>query len=134
MLASSVANFVHQKCNSTTTSSQMDDSCIYNFHVRNELKNRIIDDLNRNNYLNDIRKVNADSNYEVEVVTNFGKTLNIFNSLNWLNVSSLVSQAGSPVSGACKSSCDSCRAQLSQNRNKTNHLLFAGKYLLCIAN
>lgn len=127
MLSKSISKFVTVKCINSS------DDCIYNVQLRNELKNSLIDDLNKNNYLNDIRKVNSESNYQVEVATNHGATLNTFTSFNLMNVSNLVSTNFSngqpvPVNAACRSSCDYCRAQLLQSRNKSNHLLSSGKH------
>ncbi|KAH9389590.1 hypothetical protein TYRP_007134 [Tyrophagus putrescentiae] len=122
VLSKSISKFVTGKCNSSS------DDCIYNVQLRNELKNSLIDDLNKNNYLNDIRKVNAESNYQVEVASNHGATLNTFTSFNLMNVSSLVATNLSDgqsvlVSAVCRSSCDYCRTQLLQSRNRSNHLL-----------
>lgn len=134
VLAKSVSKFVHRKCND---SKERADACLYNVHLRNELKNNLIDDLNKNNYLNDIRKVNIDSNYEVEVVTNYGKALDTFNSFNWLNVTNLLltnrtNGKAVPIRASCRSSCDFCRAQLVQSRNRSTQLLSSGLTTLAI--
>lgn len=127
-MSGTISKFITNRCNNGTL-EQFDEQCLYNYHQRSELKNNIIEDLSNNNYYqNEFKQINADGHYEVEVMTNFGKTINIFNSLNWVNVSDLILNRSSKIYTNCRSSCNYCAIQLSQSKytNKSVNMLFSG--------
>lgn len=125
MLGGVVSKFVQGKCNNTS-GDEIDDLCLYNYHLRNELKNSIVDQLNsnNNNHLADYQTNSNDDAYDVQVLFNYGKTLKLFNSFNWINTSTIVLDAN--ISTVCRTSCSYCQSQLSQSRSKSISMLFAG--------
>lgn len=113
------------KCKNTT-GGQIDDLCLYNYHLRNELKNSIVDNLSNNNYFDDLKKANTDGSYEIQLLSNYGKTLNVYNSINWIEAPKMIPGLVTNIQTACNSSCDSCRTQLSQSKSKSISMFFAG--------
>lgn len=132
-LSTSIIKFVTNKCLNVTVNQQQqfDELCLYNFHLRNELKQNIIEDLSNNNYfLNDYKPINSDNHYELEILSNQAKKINLFNSFNWSNISDFLS---TNINGHshfinCRTSCNYCTLQLSQSKNKSVNMLFSGKF------
>ncbi|KPM05712.1 pheromone and odorant receptor-like protein [Sarcoptes scabiei] len=111
--------------------------CLSNFNFRNKLKtfitNELIDKnlLNVNDYGQPNDNIMANGNhggggdeYEIEIITDFGKKINILDSLNWKNVSYIVPSIES-LQTECRLNCHFCLAQLSQSKNKTINMLFS---------
>lgn len=134
-LSTTIMKFMSNRCLNVTNQQQQqqqfDELCLYNFHLRNELKQNIIEDLSNNNYyLNyDYKQtINVDNHYEMEILLNQAKTINIFNTLNWPNITDFFALKNINNNGRnnCRTSCTYCTLQLSQSKNKSVNMLFSG--------
>lgn len=118
------------KCTNTSTNT-IEDMCLLNYHLRNELKNNIINNLANLDQGQGLRLEGNDNEiaYEIELSTKYGKSSKESNSFNLNEIMAEINRQKVNVLVDCRSSCDKCKEQIALSRSK-NALAFAGKIFL----